>query len=93
MLQENRLSLSNLLGKIAVVEYIHQFMRLSWFTQVLIDTEAMKVDINSLGGLRPSIHKDVTAMIHPATYDEAVSRAYWFEENQTIQQSETKSKE
>lgn len=68
-------------------------MRLSWFTQVLIDTEAMKVDINSLGGLRPSIHKDVTAMIHPATYDEAVSRAYWFEENQTIQQSETKSKE
>lgn len=27
-----------LLGKITVLEYIHQFMRLSWFAQVLIDT-------------------------------------------------------
>lgn len=68
-------------------------MRLSWFAQVLIDTKAKKV-YQFLSGLTPLIHKDVTAMILPATYDEAVSRAYWSEEeNKKIQQSEPKHKE
>lgn len=66
---------------------IHKFTRLSQFTEDLIDKEEKKIK-RLLRGFLPGIHKDVTTVIRPQTYDDAIKRAYWSrEENENITQS------
>lgn len=54
---------------------IHKFTRLSKFTEDLIDTEEKKIK-RFPRGLRPGIHKDVTTVTRPQTYDDAIKRTY-----------------
>lgn len=54
---------------------IHKFTRLSQFTEDIIDTEEKRIK-RLLRGLLPGIHKDITTVIRPQTYDDAIKRAY-----------------
>lgn len=66
---------------------IHKFTRLSQFTKDIIDTEEKMIK-RLLRGLLPGIHKDVTTVIRPQTYNDAIKRVYWSrEENKNITQS------
>ena len=64
-----------------VAEYIHEFTHLSRFAPDWVDTEAKKVE-QFIEGLRPSIQRDVTMCQRPTTFDDAVERAYYAEQQQ-----------
>ena len=64
---------------LSVAEYIHEFTKLSRFPTRSVDTEEKKIE-RFLEGLKAEIHKDVTAIMKPLNFDEAVTRAYWSEE-------------
>ena len=75
-------------GSMTVAEYNQKFLRLSRFAEKLIDTEVMKVE-RFIGGLSPTIQKDVTIVIAPQTLEDAIKRAYWSEDaNKKIVQEE-----
>lgn len=62
-------------GDMTVVEYIHQFSKLSRFVEELVNTEAKKI-AQFIRGLHPTIHRDVTGALRPQTLDEAIQKAY-----------------
>ena len=68
-----------------VLEYVTKFERLGRYAKELIDTEQKKIT-KFLEGLNPIIMRDATGVVPPATFDEAVKRAYKFEDinNQII---------
>ena len=72
-------------GNMTVLEYVTKFERLARYARELIDTEQKKIT-NFLEGLNPIIMRDATGVVPPATFDEAVKRAYKFEDinNQII---------
>lgn len=78
-------------GSMTVAEYNHKFLRLSRFAEKLIDTEAMKVE-RFIGGLSPTIQKDVTIVIAPQTLEDAIKRAYWSEDanKKIVQEAESR---
>ena len=64
---------------------VTKFERLARYAQELIDTEQKKIT-KFIEGLNPIIMRDATGVVPPATFDEAVKRAYKFEDinNQII---------
>ena len=70
-----------------VLEYVTKFERLARYAPELIDTVQKKVT-KFLEGLNPIIERDATGVVPPATFDEAVKRAYKFENinNKVIQE-------
>ena len=72
-------------GNMTVLEYVTKFERLARYARELIDTEQKKIT-KFLEGLNPIIMRDATGVVPPATFDEAVKRAYKFEDinNQII---------
>ena len=62
-----------------VLEYVTKFERLARYARELIDTEQKKIT-KFLEGLNPILMRDVTGVVPPATFDEAVTRAYKFED-------------
>ena len=62
-------------GSMTVLEYVTKFERLSRYAPELIDTMEKKVT-RFLEGLNPLIEKDATGNTPPATFEEAVKRAY-----------------
>lgn len=74
-----------------VLEYITKFKRLSRYALELIDTIEKKIN-EFLEGLNLIIERDATGVVPPATFDEAVKRAYKFENinNKIIQDSQRK---
>ena len=69
-----------------ILEYVTKFERLARYARELIDIEHKKIT-EFLEGLNPIIIRDATWVVPPATFDEAVKRAYKFEDinNQIIQ--------
>ena len=61
-----------------VLEYVTKFERLSRYAPELIDTVEKKVT-KFLEGLNPLIEKDAMGNTPPATFEEAVKRAYKYE--------------
>ena len=61
-----------------VLEYVTKFERLARYARELIDTEQKKIT-KFLEGLNPIIMRDATEVVPPATFNEAVKRAYKFE--------------
>ncbi|XXG72894.1 hypothetical protein AAC387_Pa07g1890 [Persea americana] len=79
-------------GDLSVADYIHEFSKLSRLAPRSVDTEEKKIE-RFLEGLQAEIHKDVTTIMKPLNFDEAVTRAYWSEEeNARIQHQEIKRK-
>ena len=61
-----------------VLEYVTKFERLSRYAPELIDTMEKKVT-RFLEGLSPNIEKDAMGNTPPATFEEAMKRAYKYE--------------
>ncbi|XXG42105.1 hypothetical protein AAC387_Pa01g2449 [Persea americana] len=73
-------------GSMTVLEYVTKFERLGRYARELIDTEQKKIT-EFLEGLNPILMRDATGVVPPATFDEAVKRAYKFEDiNNQIKQ-------
>ena len=69
-----------------VLEYVTKFKRLGRYARELIDTEQKKIT-KFLEGLNPILMRDATGVVPPVTFDEAVKRAYKFEDiNNQIKQ-------
>ena len=66
-------------GDMTVLQYVTKFDRLSRYAPELIHTEQKKI-IKFLKGLNPIIERDATGVVLPATFQEAVKRAYKFED-------------
>ena len=68
-----------------VLQYVTKFERLSCYAAELVDTEEKKI-IKFLEGLNPFIEQHATVVVLPATFQEAVKKAYKFEDihNQII---------
>lgn len=62
-----------------VVEHIHEFTCLSQFVPESVDTEVKKYEY-FVEWLGPLLKKDVTMCQRPATFDDAVERAFWSEQ-------------
>ena len=62
-----------------VQEYVTKFERLAKYASEFIDTEQKKIT-HFLEGLNPILKRDVIGVVPPITFDEAVKRAYKFEE-------------
>lgn len=58
-------------------EYVTKFERLARYATELIDTEQKKIN-KFLNGLNPINMRDNIGVVPPASYDEAVKRAYKF---------------
>ena len=73
------------------LEYNTKFERLSWYAPQLIDTVEKKIN-KFLDGLNLIIKRDATKVVTPASFDEAVRRAYKFENinHKVIQDSQRK---
>ncbi|XXG88487.1 hypothetical protein AAC387_Pa12g0687 [Persea americana] len=65
-------------GNMTVLEYLTKFERLPRYAPELIDTEEKKIT-KFLEGLHPVIEWDATSVVLPATFAEAIKRAYKFE--------------
>ncbi|WP_274923111.1 hypothetical protein, partial [Streptomyces clavifer] len=65
-------------GSMTVLEYLTKFERLSRYAPELVDTEEKKI-LKFLEGLHPIIERDATGVVPPVTFQEAVKRAYKFE--------------
>ena len=65
-------------GNTTVQEYLTKFERLSRYAPELIDTVEKKI-AKFLEGLNPIIERDATGVVPPITFEEAVRRAYKFE--------------
>lgn len=65
-------------GNMTVLEYLTKFERLSRYAPELVDTVEKKI-AKFLEGLNPIIERDATGVIPPTTFEEAVKRAYKFE--------------
>lgn len=63
----------------SVADYIHELTRLSSLLPRSVDTDEKKTE-RFLEGMRPEMHKDVTVVKKPLNFVEAVTRAYWSEE-------------
>ena len=61
-----------------VLEYLTKFERLSRYAPDLINTVEKKIT-KFLEGLNPIIERDATSVVPPATFEEAIRRAYKFE--------------
>ena len=61
-----------------VLEYVTKFERLARYAPELVDTMQKKVT-KFLEGLNPIIERDAAGVVPPVTFDEAVKRAYKFE--------------
>ena len=61
-----------------VLEYLTKFERMSRYAPDLINTVEKKIT-KFLEGLNPIIERDATGVVPPATFEEAVRRAYKFE--------------
>ena len=66
-------------GNMTVLEYVTKFERLARYARELIDTGQKKIT-KFLEGLNPVIIRDATGVVPLATLDEAVKRAYKFED-------------
>ena len=68
-----------------VLEYVTKFERLARYARELIDTERKKID-KFIDGLHPGLRAHVIGVIPPPTFDDAVKRAYTFEDihNQVV---------
>ena len=62
-----------------VLQYVTKFERLSCYAPELVDTEEKKI-IKFLEGLNPILEQHATGVVLPATFQEAVKRAYKFED-------------
>ena len=62
-----------------MLDYVTKFGRLARYVTELIDTKRKKIT-KFLEGLNPIIIRDVIGVVPLATYDEAVKRAYTFED-------------
>ena len=58
---------------------VTKFERLARYTRELIDTKHKKIT-KFFEGLNPIIMRDASGVVPPATFDEAVKRAYEFED-------------
>ena len=69
-----------------VSQYVTKFERLSRYAPELVNTEEKKI-MKFLEGLNPIIERDATSVVLPTTLQEAVKRAYKFEDinNKIIQ--------
>ena len=65
-------------GNMTVLEYVTKFERLARYARESIDTEQKKIT-KFLEGLNLIITRDATGVVPPATFNEAVKRAYKFE--------------
>ncbi|XXG53565.1 hypothetical protein AAC387_Pa03g1647 [Persea americana] len=65
-------------GNTTVQEYLTKFERLSRYALESIDTVEKKI-AKFLEGLNPIIERDATGVVPPITFEEAVRRAYKFE--------------
>jgi len=65
-------------GNMTVLEYLTKFERLSRYAPDLVDTVEKKI-AKFLEGLHPIIERDATGVVPPLTFEEAVKRAYKFE--------------
>lgn len=65
-------------GNMSVLEYLTKFERLSRYAPELVDTVDKKI-AKFLEGLNPIIERDATGVVPPTTFEEAVKRAYKFE--------------
>ena len=63
----------------AVLEFVTNFKRLARYARELIDTEQKKIT-KFLEGFNSIIMRDATRVVLPATFDEAVKRAYKFKD-------------
>ncbi|XXG42008.1 hypothetical protein AAC387_Pa01g2363 [Persea americana] len=72
-------------GSMTALEYVTKFERLGKYARELIDTEQKNIT-KFLEGLNPILIRDATGVVPPVTFDEAVKRAYKFEDinNQII---------
>ncbi|WP_274923153.1 hypothetical protein, partial [Streptomyces clavifer] len=61
-----------------VLEYLTKVERLSRYAPELVDTVEKKI-LKFLEGLNPIIERDATGIILPVTFEEAVKRAYKYE--------------
>ena len=66
-------------GNMTVLGYVTKFERLAIYARELIDTDQKKIT-KFLEGLNPVIMRDATEVVPPSTFDEAVKRAYKFED-------------
>ena len=62
-----------------ILEYVTKFERLARYARELIDTKQKKIT-KFLEGLNPVIMRDAIGVVPQATFDEAVKRAYKFED-------------
>ena len=78
-------------GDMTVLQYVTKFERLSRYAPELVDTEEKKV-VKFLEGLNPILEQHVTCVVLPATFKEAVKKAYKFEDihNKIIQDVQRK---
>lgn len=65
-------------GNMSVLEYLTKFERLSRYAPELVDTVDKKI-AKFLEGLNPIIERDATGVVPLITFEEAVKRAYKFE--------------
>ena len=65
-------------GNMTVQEYLTKFERLSRYAPELINTVEKKI-AKFLEGLNPITERDVIGVVPPVTFEEAVRRAYKFE--------------
>ena len=64
-------------GDMTILQYVTKFERLSCYAPELVDTEEKKVT-KFLEGLNPVLEQNATGVVLPATFQEAVKRAYKF---------------
>ena len=64
-------------GDMTILQYVTKFERLSRYAPELVDTEEKKVT-KFLEGLNPVLEQNATGVVLPATFQEAVKRAYKF---------------
>ena len=62
-----------------VLQYVTKFERLSRYAPELDKTEEKKI-IKFLEGLNPIIEQHATGLVLPATFQEAIKRAYKFKD-------------
>ena len=74
-----------------VLEYVNKVERLSCCAPKLVNTEQKNI-IKFLEGLSPIIERDATDIVLPATFQEALKRAYKFEDinNKIIKDAQKK---
>ncbi|XXG42071.1 hypothetical protein AAC387_Pa01g2421 [Persea americana] len=65
-------------GNMTILEYLTKFERLSRYALDLINTVEKKI-AKFLEGLNPISERDATGVVPPATFEEAVRKAYKFE--------------